>query len=983
MDSIDFDFTTNKGIKAAFEEGYRLDENSPITIRSNPNVLSIAIEYDANQLNYGTIESLSDKNITKALAINREDNYFFPDESTPDKVWDFIIQNKNKDSDLWISYLRKIPPKFITKALVDETVTTALECNYSLCMKHNILSNSSDFIRESVNKEPRTINFAIGNGLTNDNIELALNNGYSFNVESPEYLKKNAEIIKKSIKNRPESIRFVKEENVTDEIIKYAINCGYILDKRSPKFMKENQFVIKHSIVNSPQSFNHLFAKNQTEENLNLALEHGYFLNSESPIHMMNDLAIKKCIKNNCNSINSLPKEKITQEIILLALDYGYVLNINSSNVLRNHPEMVRGSILKKIDSINYAREDGLTEENINLAIEKGYLLNGCSLDILRNNPKVVKASIGINPQTLEYALEGGLTEENILLAINNGFILTVNACEKLADNAIINNYYLQKCCTLYGKELDVSSLFQKYGIYTELGLKSGVFDKSISEEFGANAQSRIFKYLVLSEKIGNIYDYVDKENLAEFKYIYSYIAGGVTSFEKFNPLLFENVLRNYNNYRDLSLKVIQSGNHNLLSQLKFLYTRKEIMNISSLDDLSNISDKIYQEHLTKIESTTNEHDLYEVLCLSTFNRHYSEIKDVLSSVINSDKCDNLLKSVKDESIRNQIKKVQLMLQYVEHLLKKDDVNELKYWIKKINDTRPWENEHLNNLFSNIENIAKQFYTQDINENMTSINNLSECQNNKYFSDFVISGPNSGTIEIGKKEVKLLEADSSSKFFAHVTNAYGKFGKITDWKNPRMIGRTHLCLSAISSIKRPVERMSEDIDTGITLLFDHLEQNSLVSFASYDIYSSSRYNDLNVSASGNCNTLDMILENTDIYNEYVVYRENEDGSIIYPSGVMISGDEPTQIEINAAAYLDVPLVRFPQQKTKDEITNEIINSSVKSIDNKRNIEILQSAINNMFSSTNSNNQSNEVDINYLNQENMDSFSEDNQQGIRR
>ena len=69
------------------------------------------------------------------------------------------------------------------------------------------------------------------------------------------------------------------------------------------------------------------------------------------------------------------------------------------------------------------------------------------------------------------------------------------------------------------------------------------------------------------------------------------------------------------------------------------------------------------------------------------------------------------------------------------------------------------------------------------------------------------------------------------------------------------------------------------------------------------------------------------------YNEYVMYREDSNGNIIYPSAVLITGIEPNESEIKAAAYLGVPLVKINKSKyistnTYDITVNDITPSDL-------------------------------------------------------
>lgn len=158
--------------------------------------------------------------------------------------------------------------------------------------------------------------------------------------------------------------------------------------------------------------------------------------------------------------------------------------------------------------------------------------------------------------------------------------------------------------------------------------------------------------------------------------------------------------------------------------------------------------------------------------------------------------------------------------------------------------------------------------------------------------------------------------------FGHVLNAYGSGGKVSDFNNPRIIGRTHLCLSAIDDnyynlVNRPVSDINH-----VQLLFSNLPANQLAIASEKDVASHSENNSRNITSwrDGNYNSVRENISNTyqSGYNEYVYYRDN-----IKPSAVLIKGDEPNEAELQAAVYLQVPLVKINKQyypkKTKEEM----------------------------------------------------------------
>ena len=109
----------------------------------------------------------------------------------------------------------------------------------------------------------------------------------------------------------------------------------------------------------------------------------------------------------------------------------------------------------------------------------------------------------------------------------------------------------------------------------------------------------------------------------------------------------------------------------------------------------------------------------------------------------------------------------------------------------------------------------------------------------------------------------------------------------------------------------------------------------------YDIHSQANLNDLSIRAGTSYfDTIDNIITKSNKFSEYVVYREDAFGNQIYPCGILVSGNKPNRYEINAAAYLDIPLIKLLPVKKKTlpniiEYEDEIINN--EAIDTLNNV----------------------------------------------
>ena len=135
------------------------------------------------------------------------------------------------------------------------------------------------------------------------------------------------------------------------------------------------------------------------------------------------------------------------------------------------------------------------------------------------------------------------------------------------------------------------------------------------------------------------------------------------------------------------------------------------------------------------------------------------------------------------------------------------------------------------------------------------------------------------------------------------------------------------------------ENYNEDKLNYVTLVFDNFKNEQLIFMAPNDIYSDGNQNSLDVTS--DCNPMYMPIRelikdiDDDQYSEYVFYREDKEGKSIYPSGVLIRENPPTQYEIDAAAYLNVPLIYINEDAydmdNVDEIQREEKETNVSDI----------------------------------------------------
>ena len=330
------------------------------------------------------------------------------------------------------------------KILTDEIIDLAIENNYSLSNNSpDILKKNSKTVAASVKRDPYSIEYASEEGITDEVISILLNYPNEVlaliaapNISIVKTLLNNSDIIGVVIEKNYKYIERALEGGLTYENAKLAFEKGYVLNENSPEILRNNSQVVRAGIENDINSINYALEGGLTYENAKLAFEKGYILNEHSLESLRNNSqVVRASIEKDVNNANYALEGGLTEENINLLKEKGYVLKYDSPEILKNNPQVVRASIENNFETIKYASKGGLTYENSRLALEKGYILNEWSSSDLRNNPQMVKASMEKDINNANYALEGGLTEENINLLKEKGYILNKNSQDVLWKN--------------------------------------------------------------------------------------------------------------------------------------------------------------------------------------------------------------------------------------------------------------------------------------------------------------------------------------------------------------------------------------------------------------------------------------------------------------------------------------------------------------------------------------------------------------------
>ena len=171
-------------------------------------------------------------------------------------------------------------------------------------------------------------------------------------------------------------------------------------------------------------------------------------------------------------------------------------------------------------------------------------------------------------------------------------------------------------------------------------------------------------------------------------------------------------------------------------------------------------------------------------------------------------------------------------------------------------------------------------------------------------------------ISVNGQRVKVAHIKKGEEFnsLIHVLNAYqngGTTGSIESIKTPKFIGQSYISLTGISDEYNRI-CINYDSKFSTKVLYSNIPSGDLFCASNRDTGINSAANSKNIYTRLPCNMSPFrrLVRNTEThgsetYNEFDVFRDN-----LVPSGIAFMNEEPTEEEINIAAYLGVPLVKI-------------------------------------------------------------------------
>ena len=522
------------------------------------------------------------------------------------------------------------------------------------------------------------------------------------------------------------------------------------------------------------------------------------------------------------------------------------------------------------------------------------------TIDFFKNNPDKVN---------FDFIAQCDLDTNLIKELVELGYVINENSPDNIMQNNQIMREVFLASVEMIDQELiaDIDrEMNDILGSYSRLYTSNSnvIFNNDFMDMFNKEELEQIIKYIVLSDYEINFSQMIKDGNTGLIKNIYD----SLNNKKEFNLNLFVNIVYKYNLYSDIFKELDEKFLEDNKENLKILFEHKGI-EINGVDDITNINQTIFDSFDRKIKSANNTLDLKNVICNMLVNQTYLETKKGLLEAGNSEKLEVLKNSIQNPKVNKEIDSFIILSDLLSKIDGIEDINELQRIANSINN-EILENG-VNEKWTNYNEKIMRLYNHEINSRMTDFReHLTDS-----FYDATDYTFNDGVSVNGKRvEVAHINAGEEFNAFIHVLNAYrngGIRGTVESLKHPKFIGQSYMCLTGISDEYNRI-CINRESAYEIKVLYSHIPNGDLLCASNRDTGIVACQNSKNISTRLPKNMMPFrrLVRNTEIhgsetYNEYDVFRDN-----LVPSGIAFMGEHPTEQEINAAAYLGVPLVKI-------------------------------------------------------------------------
>ena len=421
---------------------------------SNEKALEIIIR------NIDDLESLGDtdtitKLITKAA---KKDFKRLKFECFHNSLLNNIISQLKRDPKVMLYAVKQDPNNLNYakgEALTDEIIDIALSTG-----KYNFnhfgisinLEQNPKVMLYAVKQDPNNLNYALSEALTEEVIKTAIDSGYKFNDSSSYYLLNNPIAMLYAVKQDPNNLNYAKGEALTEDVIKTAIASGYKFNDSSSHYLLNNPIAMLYAVKQDPNNLNYALGEVLTEDVIKTAIDSGYKFNDSSSHYLLNNpIAMMYAVKQDPNNLNYVSDKALTDEMIDIALSTGkYVFDAKETNyTLKQNPKVMMYAVKQDPNNLNYALGEVLTDEMIDITLSTGkYIFDARNASIaLKQNPKVMMYAVKQDPNNLNYAEDEALTDEIIDIALSTGNYVfdAKEAAYKLKQNPKVMMYAVKQ----------------------------------------------------------------------------------------------------------------------------------------------------------------------------------------------------------------------------------------------------------------------------------------------------------------------------------------------------------------------------------------------------------------------------------------------------------------------------------------------------------------------------------------------------------
>ena len=550
----------------------------------------------------------------------------------------------------------------------------------------------------------------------------------------------------------------------------------------------------------------------------------------------------------------------------------------------------------EKIADILISREDRNDIIHSNFYLDKEYIIKRI-IQYYKENPSKVDFSI------IDFCY---LNEEIVREFMSLGYEITKDCPYRILEmNDIMREEFLKTITiedshTFQKLEEEIRLIPGSYGMLYQSDAKE-IFHKEFTDVFGSSAVEQMIKYIVLGDYKIDL-SKINGDTILLIKGIYDLLCGSNT----FDIQLFTKIIYKYNRNPSVFNQFHQL---NLDPEQLRLYFEYEELAVNNVEELNHVDEVFYRYQDDKIKSSNHSIDLKNTICVLLTNQTYFETKKGLLELASSEKLAVLKNSIHNEDISKQLDSFIILSRFLEKVDSIDDVEQLREIANLLNQQVLKNGVRSNWLHFNQKLL--DFYTYEANERMTD---FGEYLTDTFYdaTDFTFGDG----VSVHGRRVEVAHVKSGEEFnsFIHVMNAYqngGTTGSIESIQSPKFIGQSYICLTGISDEYSRI-CMNQESRFSIKVLYSHIPNGSMFCAANRDtgINAKSNSKDITTRLPANIASFRRLVRNTEThgsetYNEYDIFRDG-----LVPSGIAYMFDEPTEEEINAAAYLGVPLVKI-------------------------------------------------------------------------